>query len=436
MSAAPAGVQPRAAAERPALPGDAQALLAALARRAWSGGGWALLTLGLGLGAGIARTLVVARLLGAHELGVMGIALLALGTVEALTATGVDTALVSHPGDPRDDLDAAFTLQLIRGLLVCALLWAAAPLVAAFFATPEAVPVIRAVSVVALLRGLANPGVALLVKRMEFGRLFWWSVPEVAVGFALAVGVALARRDVWALAAAAVGAQAVATAASYAMLPRRPRLSLRREAVRRLVRFGRWVGGSRALMFLSLNLDNAVVGRLLGTGALGVYQLAFRIGELGVATFTRAMVQVALPALSQLQGDLAGMRRAFGAMLRLAVAANCAFAAALLLFAHPLVGRLLGPEWLPAVPVLRILAVAMVFRAVVVLASELFHALRRPHLTFQVNAVRLAVMLASIVPLTYGYGMSGAAFSVLLGGLIATLLCLRHARASLAAAGS
>jgi O-antigen/teichoic acid export membrane protein len=433
LSAAPpgAGAQP-AAADPPALPGDADApaLLAALARRSLAGGGWALLTLGVGLGAGVARTLVVAGLLGAHELGVMGIALLALGTVEALTATGVDTALVSHPGDPREDLDPAFTLQLIRGVLVCALLWAAAPLVAAFFATPESVPVIRAVGVVALLRGVANPGVALLVKRIEFGRLFWWSVPEVVVGFALAVGVALVRRDVWALVAAAVGAQAVATAASYAMLPRRPRLSLRAEAVRRLVHFGKWVGGSRALMFLSLNLDNAVVGRLLGTGALGVYQLAFRIGELGVATFTRAIVQVALPALSQLHGDRGRMRRAFGAMLRVVVVANCVFAAALLLFAQPLVGRLLGPEWLPAVPVLRILAVAMVFRAVVVLTSELFHALRRPRLTFQVNAVRLAVMLASIVPLTHAYGMAGAALSVLLGGLAGTLLSLRHARAA------
>ena len=122
----------------------------------------------------------------------------------------------------------------------------------------------------------------------------------------------------------------------------------------------------------------------------------FRISELGVATFTRAAVQVALPALSRLQGDRAALRRAFLAMRRLVVAGNCAFAAALLLFAHPLVARLLGPEWLPAVPVLRILAVAMVFRAVVVLTSELFHALLRPRLTFQVNAVRLVVMVVSI----------------------------------------
>jgi len=267
------------------------------------------------LGLGVARTLVVARLLGARELGVMGIALLTLGTVDAFTATGVETALVSQPGDVRRDLDSAFAIQALRGLLLTALLWAAAPFVAAFFGTAEAAPVIRAVAVTALLRGLSNPAVILLVKRIEFRRLFWWSLPEVVVGFALAVGVALVRRDVWALVAGAVGAQATATAASYAMLPRRPGLAVSREAVRRLLGYGKWVSGTRILAWIGLSADNAVVGRLLGAGALGVYQLAFRVGELAVTTFTRAVVQVALPAFSELR-EGPRLRRGFRAVLR------------------------------------------------------------------------------------------------------------------------
>jgi O-antigen/teichoic acid export membrane protein len=403
-------------------------VLSTLAARSLAGGGWALLSLGLALGVGVARTLVVARLLGAEELGVMGIALLALGMVEAVTSTGVETALVSHPGDAERDLDPAFTLQALRGLLVAAVVWAAAPVAAALLGSPRAVPVIRAVAVLALLRGLANPAVALVTRRMEFARLFWWSLPEQVASFVLAVGLALVRRDVWALVAAAVGAQAVAVAASWAMLPRRPRLVLRGEGVRRLLHYGKWMSGARTLMFLSLNADNAVVARLLGAGALGVYQLAFRIGELGVTTFTRALAQVALPALSQLQAAPERLGRAYRAVFRLALAANCAFALAVALCAGPLVERLLGREWLAAVPVLRILAVAMVFRAVVVVASQLFHAVGRPHLTLQVNAVRLGVMLAVILPLLRAFGLRGVALAVLLGGLASAVLCLHRVR--------
>jgi O-antigen/teichoic acid export membrane protein len=404
------------------------AILSALAARSLAGGGWALLSLGLGLALGVARTMVVARFLGAEELGVFGIALLALGTVEAVTSTGVETALVSHPGEAEEDLDPAFTIQVLRGLLVAAAVFAAAPLAASFLGSGRATPVIRAVAVLALLRGLANPALALATRRMEFGRLFWWSVPEQVAGFVLAVGLAVARRDVWALVAAAVGSQVVAVAASWAMLPRRPRLVLRGEGVRRLLHYGKWVSGARTMMFLSLNADNAVVARFLGAGALGIYQLAFRIGELGVSTFTRAMVQVALPVLSQLQASPARLGRAFRAVFRLALVANAVFAVGVALFAHPVVERLLGREWLPAVPVLRILAVAMVFRAVVVVSNQLFNAVGRPSLTLQVNAVRLGVMLAAVLPLLHAFGLRGVALSVLLGGLASAVLCLHRAR--------
>lgn len=407
--------------------GAAEGLAGTLAARALAGGGWALLTLALALAAGVVRTVVVANLLDARELGLMGIALLALGTVEAFTATGVETALVSHPGDVRDDLDAAFTVQAARGVLVAAAVWALAPLAASFFAAPEAVPLIRVLGAVPVLRGVANPAVALVVRRIEFARLFWWSVPEAAVGFALAVGVALVRHDAWALVVSAVGAQVAATVASYAVLPRRPRLVLDGRGARRLLGYGQWVGASRILMFLSLSADNAIVGRFLGAGALGLYQLAFRLSELAVVTVTRAAVQVALPAFTALR-DGPRLRAGFRAMLGVVLAANCAFAAAVLLLAGPVLGRVLGPAWLSAIPVLRILAVAMVFRAVVVVASELFHAVRRPRLTLEVNAVRLAVMLAAIFPLMHRWGMEGVAASVLLAGLAAAALSLLRVR--------
>lgn len=403
-----------------------------LAARTLAGGGWALLTLGLAMGAGVARTVVVARLVGARELGTMGIALLALGTVEACTATGVETALVTRRGDVRDDLDAAFTVQAVRGVLIAAVLWLLAPAAAAFFAAPGAVPLVRALGAVAVLRGVASPATALVIRRIDFARLFRWSVPEAAAGFAAAVGVALLRHDAWALVAGAIAGQAAATASSYAVAPHRPRLVADRAAAGRLLGYGRWVGGSRLLMFLSLSADNAVVGRSLGTAALGLYQLAFRLAELPVVTVARAAVQAALPAFAALHAG-PRLRAGYRSVLGMVMAATGAYAAAVLLAAGPVLGRVMGPAWLPAVPALRILAVAMVFRAMVVVASELFHAVRRPRLTLEVNAVRLAVLLAAVIPLMMRWGIRGVAVAVLLSSLAAAAWAHHRARRMFAA---
>jgi lipopolysaccharide exporter len=398
-------------------------------RRLRTGAAWVLLTLGLGMAFVIARTLIVARLLLPEDLGTVAMALLVLGLVETMTGTGTDTALITQGGDVEPDLDPAFTLQAVRGAAVAAFLCVLAPLAGWWFGNAEAVPVIYAVSVIALLRGLVNPASFLLDRRLEFQRVFWWRLPEMTVNLGLAVGLAILWRDLMALVVAAVAAQAVATAASYGMAPRRPRFRPDWPRIRRLLQFGKWVGGARMLMHLSITSDALVIGSVLGTHALGLYQFASRIAELPVATFTRAVGIVALPGFSERQGRPVELRSAYRAALSVALGINSAVALAILLFGDFMVVILVGERWRPAVPVLGILSIAMVFRAVLIVSSQYFNAARQPQLTVRVNVVRLTVLLAGLVPMAIAFGMNGAAVSVLLSSLIAAGMCLWLTRA-------
>ncbi len=403
------------------------------ARGGMTGGRWALLALTLSLVTGAGRSLIAARLIGAREVGAMGIALLVLAAADALTAGAAETALVSHPGDAEADLDPAFTLRAAQGVLVAGLLWAAAPAVGRFFEAPGTVPLVRALALVPLLRGLANPAAVLLVRRIEFRRLFWWGLPEAVAGTAIVVAVGLLRRDAWALAASMIGSQAVATAVSYAMAPRVPRLALGGPGLARLLHYGRWMQGTRVLMFAGLYLDNLLVGKLLGASALGIYQIAFRIGEIPVVTVGRAAAQVSLPVLTRLRRRPGRLRREYLGTLRLVLAVSAAFAAGLALGLRPVVARLLGPEWLPAVPVAQILAAAMVFRVSMMLATQLFYAMERPRFVFAANAVRVAVLALTILPLLRLLGASGVALSVLLSCVAGALVCAAGTRAFLGA---
>jgi O-antigen/teichoic acid export membrane protein len=411
---------PRRLADLPGLPG-------------MTGGSWALLSLTLAMGTGAARALIAAHLIGAREVGTVGVALLVLATLDALTATAGETALVSHPGDPEADLDPAFTLRVAQGVLVAGLLWLGAPAVGRFFEMPAVPPLMRALALVPLLRGLSNPAAILLVRRIEFRRLFWWGLPEAVAGTALVVGVGVVRRDAWALVAAVVGAQAVSTVVSYAMAPRVPRLAVRGPGFARLLHYGRWMQGTRVLMFAALNLDNFVVGKVLGAAALGFYQIAFRIGEIPAVTVGHAAARAMLPVLTRLRRRPSRLRREYLGTFRLVMAVNAAIALGLVLAARPAVAWLLGPEWLPAVPLAQILAAAMLFRTAAILANQLFYALERPRFVFAVNAVRVGVLALTIYPLLRLMGTPGVAVSVLLSSLAAALLCVAGTRAALGA---
>jgi len=385
-----------------------------------TGSAWALASVTVALAAGLLRTIVIARYLGPAEIGLMGIALLALGFVEAVASSGVDSALLAERDDVEPLLDAAFTIQLARGAAVFLLLWIAAPALAWAFHNAAAVPIIRTVAIIATLRGAANPAVAVVMRRIDFRRIFWWTLPEVLSSLCVAIVLVVLRRDVWALVIAAVVAQAVGSLASYGMAPRTPRVVFERERIRALLRFGRFVSGSRALMYFSVYLDAAVVGVTLGTHALGVYQFAMRVAELPVVTFTRAVSQVALPAVRSLQSaaDLSRTRRT---MLMWILSVNGAAAVLIVLFAEPAIVAVAGSRWIEAVPIMRILAVAMIFRAVVVLTGQLLDGLGEPARTLRLNAERLGVLLVALPPLAMRAGLHGVAFAVLVTNVGAAL---------------
>ena len=181
-------------------------------------------------------------------------------------------------------------------------------------------------------------------------------------------------------------------------------------------------------MFLSLHADKFFVGRLLGATALGIYQLAFRFAELPATSVARAAAQVALPALGELRRQPDQLRRRYGRLLRAVVAVHVVFAAAVLLLA-PAAVQLLGAAWRPVAPVVQILAAAMVFRAVLVVTSELLNAVGHPRAMLHAHLVRAGVLLLTVYPLLRALGTSGIAVAVLLSSAAGAVGTLRRARA-------
>jgi O-antigen/teichoic acid export membrane protein len=354
----------------------------------------------------------------------MGIALLALGFVESVASTGVDTALVAVREDVEHYIDPAFTIQLARGSAVMVLLWLAAPAIAWAFHTAAATSVIRAVGVVAVLRGLANPAIALALRRLDFQRVFWWSLPEAvtAVAVTVAARVRAARR---------LGARR----------RRRRRAGGRHD---RVVRPGPADPAHRVrahahpppapVRQVRQRIARADVLQRLrrrghrrhddGHAHARLYQFASRIAELPVVTFTRAIAQVALPAAGGLHGT--PLRDVWRTLAAWVLAVNGAAAAVIVVCGRVVVDAIAGAQWIDAVPLMQTLAFAMLFRAIVVLTGQLLDGAGRPRLTLRLNAVRLATLVVLLVPLAaWGGGAAAVAWGVLIANAGAALYALR-----------
>lgn len=393
---------------------------APLASRAARAAVWAA---GLRLGqrgAGFVRLFVLTHLLAPEHFGAMGIALLSVELLCAFSQTGLQTALVRRAERPGAALlDTAWSLGLLRGIVLFGALAALAPQAAAFFGAPEAAALVRAVGVSLLLQALANVGVAELERDLDFRRVAAIQLPASAADLAVAVGAALLLGNAWAFAAGLLAGDAVRAVASHAVCPHRPRLRLARRHVRELLGFGKWMLLSGALLFAAQQGDDVGVGRLLGAAALGLYQFAWQLSHFAVLEGARVASQIALPSYARLQHDAPALRRAWLRVAQGSALLAWPLSALLFVFAEDLARVALPERWHGVGPVARVLALHAALRAQGATIGPVFLALGRPQLLTATTAVKCCVLAVALVPLVRADGVRGAACAALLGALAA-----------------
>jgi len=364
---------------------------------------------------GLARTIVLARLLAPNDFGLYGIALLSLSALETFSRTGFDQALIQKKEDTKPYLDTAWTVHVIRGFVLAALLVLGAPLVGDFFGEPRAVLLVRVLGAAVLLKSFGNIGIVYFRKELEFHKQFIYELSGTFADLAVAIPAAFMLRSVWALVFGLLAGNLVRMVVSYLLHPYRPRLHLERVKTKELLTFGKWILASSMVAFLVLQGDDIFLAKILGATALGLYQLAFRFSNLVATEITHVTAQVTFPVYSKLQDSTQGLQKGFLRTLEVTTSLTLPVTAGIFVLAPDFVRLFLGNKWMPMVPALRILAVSGLIRSIVATGGSLFQAVGRPNMDFWMNFGRLAVMALVIYPLTKRYGMSGTAITVVLG---------------------
>jgi PST family polysaccharide transporter len=229
---------------------------------------------------------------------------------------GVSSALIYERKRPDEAADVSFVISIATGLLwfVTALL--AAPLVAYFFNDPAVEPIMRVMGFVFVINSLGNTHDALLRRELEFKKRL---VPDFAMALLKGVcSVVLALRGwgAWSLVYGQLAGTAVATLALWAVVPWRPSWRVSAGVARGMLSYGVKIVSVNVLSAVIHHVDFLIVGRVLGSAALGFYTLAYRTPELFITMVVWAVGKVAFPVYSKLQDDTPALRRAFLVTLR------------------------------------------------------------------------------------------------------------------------
>ncbi|MCH8844536.1 MAG: oligosaccharide flippase family protein [SAR324 cluster bacterium] len=86
-------------------------------------------------GIGLLRNVVLARMLTPGDFGLLGIAVLTAGFLEVFTRSGLEHSVIQRSQVSRHELNALWTFDALRGLLLSALMFLAAPAIGAVVST-------------------------------------------------------------------------------------------------------------------------------------------------------------------------------------------------------------------------------------------------------------------------------------------------------------
>lgn len=358
---------------------------------------------------GLASMVVLARLLVPDDFGLIALAAGMVAVVEALGSFSFDWALLRERELDRPKLDTAWTLRIMLDALLALAVVAVGQWAVGFYAEPRLGPVTQALALALLISAGENIGTVYFRRDMTFDREFILRLSGKLAGVATTIPLAFALRSYVALLGGILASKVTIVAMSYVMHAYRPSFSLSR--MRGLLGFSVWMQLNGILDLVRTRMPDFVIGRVVGTQAVGLYSVANEIANLPSTELIAPVNRAVYPGYAKQAIERGPLAQTFlnviGIVWSIALPASTGIAVT----APLVVAILLGRNWLDAIPILQILAVAGAAYVLYTNVQYVFLAVGRPRVTTVINIVAVGLFVPSMLACVPRFGAIGSAYA-------------------------
>lgn len=308
-------------------------------------------------GFSLVNLVILARLLSPDDYGIAALAIAAIGTFAAFSDLKLAAALTATDDIGPAHLNTAFTLSLLRGLVIAATLFALAEPLARFLEVAALGPVMRALSLVFILDGLINPAFWMYQRNLDFSKEFGRATLAQAFSSILTIAAALFFRSYWAIVIGTIGVYAANMILSYWRIEFRPRLGLSRW--REMVGFGGWLTLQGMAAQLTALAPRLLIPKLLSPAALGVYTIGRDTVSLPLDELLGPLRRTFFPSFSAIRHEPERLRRTVRLAMSTLLGVALPVGVGMAVLAEQLLLILVGGQWLEAAVILQWVAPPM-----------------------------------------------------------------------------
>ncbi len=351
---------------------------------------------------------ILARLLSPEVYGLIGMVLLFSGFANVFLDFGFGSALVQKQNADQEHYSSVFWLNLATGAVLTIGFSLAAPLIAQFYHEPMLASLTVFISFSFIIGSLGLVQTALLQKRIMFRQLAIIDITAIILSGGLGIALAWSGYGVWSLVWQSLVQALIRVLLLWTINKWRPVMRFRWGAVKDLLKFSANLLGFSSINYWFRNADNLMIGKFLGSAALGIYAKTYSIMLVPIVLISQTISQVMFPAFSSIQED---KKRIANTYLRITggiALITFPLMTLLWLVSEHFVWVIFGEQWVGMIPILKVFCFVGLIQSIGTLNGNLYLSQGRSDLQFKVGTI-ISILGVGAIVLGLKWGVEGVA---------------------------
>lgn len=348
--------------------------------------------------------IILARQLSPTDYGKVGVLTIFIALSGILIDSGFSSALIRKKEATQADYSTVFYLNIAISCLLYVLLYAAAPLIAAFFNVPDLTLICRVLFLVIPMNALSLIQQTLLFKHFKLSvsaRVNLWALGLASVA---AVVMAYCGMGVWSLVTQTLGLAVLRALFFWTFNDWRPQWIFRMASLREFFGYSSNLVVSGIINNVFNKIYPIIIGKFYGMTQTGYYTQADKYQDIASALIGNIFRSVAFPVFSTVQDDLQRLKRICRKNVRAIAFFIFPIMLLMVVVSYPLILLVLKAQWLPSVPYFRLLCLSGICSPFIILFYDLFNSLGYSRLNLQLEIGKKAYLFIGIA-LFYSTGI-------------------------------
>lgn len=367
------------------------------------------------IGFNLITNILLARLLGPEEFGIIGIILFFTTLANVFVKGGLGGALIRLPKATDSDLKTVFTFNLCVSVFAYLLLVVSSPAISSFYNEPRIKNVLIVAGLILFINAFQLVNNTLLIREMRFKQRSIYQLASAIISSLLAILSAYLGLGIWSLVILQLGNQFFMTLQLAIFESFYVKIGWSKSSFLQLYKFGVNTTIANLLNTAFNNIYQLVLGKYFSINQVGFFFQAKKLEQVPNNVLNSFAQNVLYSGLSKLQYDIPKFIKTYNRVVRVLSVMIGLLTVFTYLYGKEIILLLYGSKWLDAAFYLQLLIIASFFFMQENFNRVIFKVFDKTRQILILEIVKKSIHSISII-----LGVVYKDLTILLGGFVAT----------------